>query len=97
MKVIALHQDFRRACTARCAARRSGMPGGVVKASSIADEVDCAAREVLRALDATHSAIALRSAATAGDSDSRIVSQEVHDVICCVFTQAPPFHCFIAG
>jgi hypothetical protein len=58
------------------------MPGGVLKASSIADEVDCASLEVERARDATHNAIALRSAETAGDRDARTDSKETHDVSC---------------
>lgn len=44
-------------------------------------DVDCAATDVVRARDATHSAIALRTAPSAGDNERRKLGQEVHGVL----------------
>lgn len=44
-------------------------------------EVDCASFEVERARDATNSAVALRTAPSAGDNERRKVGQEVHEVL----------------
>jgi hypothetical protein len=73
------------------------MPGGVLKASSSAREVNRASFEVERARDATHSAVALRRAATAGDSDSRTDSQEAHEVAGGVISESPPFFGVVDG
>lgn len=53
-------------------------------------KVDCTASEVERAFDATHSAVALRSAATAGDNDSRMDSQETQEVLSGMCIETPP-------
>jgi hypothetical protein len=52
-------------------------------------EVHCAACEVVRARDATHSAVALRSAATAGDTESRNGCQEAGEVQGSMWCQSP--------
>jgi len=54
--------------------------GCMSESVTAACEVCCASAEVERAFDATHSAIALRRPATAGESDSRVCCHELQDM-----------------
>ena len=89
MEVVALLYDFLRSGAVRtdaldpCDVRRSG------KRRWAANEIDRAASEVPRARDATHSAVALRRAATAGDTEPRNGSHEHANVQSGVSIQPP--------
>lgn len=72
--------DFLRSSAAMRDSLRVSGCGSASKVDTIADCVDCTAEEVVRALRATHSAVALNSAATAGESETRNVCQEAPDV-----------------
>lgn len=84
-----LDEGFFPASARRTDSRRSGVPGGRVEVCRAADDVDSASCEVERARCATHSAIALRSAATAGDSEAATVTHDVGDVQGSVMSQSP--------
>ena len=76
MEVVYLGDHVLRSCAPGgdplCLRRSGSSPERYPTAS----DVDCAALEVERARDATHSAVALRSAATAGDSEVRMDCQK---------------------
>jgi hypothetical protein len=75
--------------TAHAYALLPGCSGGAVEVPHVAGGVDGAAGEVERARVSTHLAVAHRRAATAGESESRMATQESEDVLTGVRTEAP--------
>lgn len=76
VEVVPLVDDLLRARAAFGDTLRVGRPSCRDQSCSWAAEVDSASAEMERARNPTHSAIALRRAATAGDSESAMDSQE---------------------
>lgn len=67
-----LEADFLGASAARCDPLGTRRSTRSLKKREISDDVDCASFEVPRARAATHSAVALKRAATAGNSEVRM-------------------------
>lgn len=76
VEVIPFVDDFLRSGAAGRDTLRVGRPSSEENSRSWSDDVDSASLEVERARDATHSAVALSSAATAGDTETRNGPQE---------------------
>jgi len=89
VEVVAFVDDFFRARAALTDTLRVGRPSSGDKARSWSDEIDSAASEVVAARDATHSAIALSSPVTAGNSEVRMGCQETVQVELSMRLQAP--------
>jgi hypothetical protein len=62
----------------------SGGLSGAVEVSDVADQIDCSAGEMERACASTHRTVAQSRAATAGETEYRMTSQEADDVLACV-------------
>jgi hypothetical protein len=73
--MISLVYDFDGSPEGPFSVRRSKALGKVPERSARASDVDCAAREVVAARAATHSAIALRSAPSGGNTYLRMSGQ----------------------
>lgn len=73
--MVFLEDDFLRAGATGRDSLRVGRPSAMLKARSWSDEIDSAACDVERALDATHAAIALNRAATGGNSQVTMSGQ----------------------
>lgn len=80
VEVVVLEDDFLRAGARRRDTDRVGRCSTCSKSCSCSDEVCSASLEVERARDATHSAIALRTAPTGADVKSWNHSEELGDV-----------------